>query len=939
MTKKVLPSGQGGEDKALPEALRELLQAIEERRDILGDDETDKMLLAARMSMTEIEKSDDGEKSSGNSKPEAVQSTNRHQDGNQTIIGGKVESGAVVGGHVEADNFAGRNVVHTNAYLDEGATLIQQMHGWRPPTIDPEDLESNYLYWQFHTASRIPLGQLAPVTPNADGATPEITLDAIYVELDTEMVGSVTEGKDGGSASMPVLGVVMRAPRVVILGDPGSGKTTFINFLTLCLAGERLYPGLRFLNKLSLSPAMGRSQIVRWPHGELIPVRVVLREFAQDLPKNVKRGTAKMLWKHIRSELDVHGLVKYAPHLEQALIQGKCLVMLDGLDEVPETTHRTVVRDAVQAFADSYAKSRFIVTCRVLSYNNKDWKLANFPSIKLSPLSQTQIETFIMAWYDALSRLGYITLRQARAKTHQLQGASAELTDLAQNPMLLTVMAVVHAFHGELPRERARLFEECATLLLWRWQRSKYTESIIEALDTREERLYNGLCHVAYRAHELQGDEEEGSANISQGEVMEVLAPYLDGSWAKAEAFCGYVEERAGLLVGKGHDKDRKRKYAFPHRSFQEFLAGSYLASSWGIDRKATELVRGGDRWREVMLLSVGHMVFNQRDVTRPLNAIHFLCEKEPQDEHDWRAVWWAAEMLLLVGRNVAEQDDFVGRAAAERVMTWLVKLVTEEHLTLRERSQAADALGRLGDPRPGIISREPDMIAIPSDSYKGIKLEAFQIARYPVTNHQFFEFAHDDGYGKAEYWTKAGRAWRKKVGNNIGGLLNDPTWGIVNHPVVGVTWHEAMAYARWLADKTGKPYRLLTEAEWEFAAAGPGGKRSYPWGDEWRDGVANTKEADVNHSTVVGIFPGDKTPDGVYDMGGNVWEWCSSRYIEGSDKPGGEGDLEASGPRILRGGAFESTKRIARCTNRHWQEPDVRTNLIGFRVALTGKP
>ncbi len=940
MRNRLLPPGQDGKDDTLLKDLKQLLADIEAHRCMLGDEETDKMLAPVQARIAALEQENGREQAQSQSPEQApARDEGQEQSGDQIVVEGSISSGAVVGpGEIHATNLAGGNVVYTDTYVEKGATLFQQAQGWKPPTIDPDDLEANYLCWQFYTASRIPLGQLAPVTSNANGTTPEITLDAIYVDLDMEMAGQVDDAEESNRPSRPALGAVIEAQRLVILGDPGSGKTTLINFLTLCLAGEQLYPDLGFLNRLNLRPAMGhRQSAIQWPHGNLLPVRVSLREFAQDLPKHAERATAGMLWEHIKNELAAHGLTKYAPHLEKALRQGKCLVMLDGLDEVPETTHRALVRDAVQAFADANGKSRFLVTCRVLSYNNKDWKLANFPSAKLAPLSPTHIEAFIMAWYDALARLGYITSRQARTKTHQLQNAAADLMDLAQNPMLLTVMAVVHAFHGELPRERARLFEECATLLLWRWQKSKYTESIIDALETREERLYNGLCEVAYRAHELQGGEEKGSANISQAEVLEVLQHYLDDSWGKAQKFCEYVEERAGLLVGKGHGKDNKRKFAFPHRSFQEFLAGSYLASSWGFERRVTELVREGDRWREVLLLAAGHMVFNQRDITRPLNAIHFLCPEEPPgDEHAWRAVWWAAEMMLLVGRKIAEQDAFVGHAAAERVMARLVELVDGGKLTPRERAQAADVLGRLGDPRTGVISTEPDMIAIAGGNYKGIQLAPFRLARYPVTNYQFLAFARDDGYGKQEYWTNAGWAWRQKSGNNIGGLLGDPAWGVANRPVVGITWHEAVAYVHWLAKVTGKPFRLPTEAEWERAAAGPDGKRTYPWGDDWSDGIANMKDADVGQSTGVGIFPGDRTPEGIYDMGGNVWEWCSSQYVEGGKALAGEDILATRGPRILRGGAFESTKRIARCTNRHWQEPDTRTNMIGFRVALT---
>jgi len=936
MAKKLLPSSseEEGNGPASSDALRELIADIEAQRGVLGDEAANQMLAMARARVAELEKSRRMRNAPSRQQIQEAQ-------GDEITVKGNVAPGAVVGpGEVHAENLAGKNVVHTDTYVEGGGILIQPTTGWRPPAIDPDDLEANYLYWQFYTASRIPLGQMTPIAPNANGVTPEITLDAIYVDMEAEVAGSVESGRAGARPSTPILRAVIGAPRLVVLGDPGSGKTTLVNFLTLCLAGERLYPGLGFLDRLHVHPTSDHHTPLAWPHGNLLPVRVTLREFAQDLPPRAERGTADMLWGHIQGELAAHGLAKYVPHLERALREGKCLVMLDGLDEVPEKTHRALVRGAVQAFADSYGKCRFIVTCRELSYANAGWKLSDFLSVTLSPLTSTQIEVFIVAWYDALTRLGYITPRQAKSKTLQLQNAAADLVDLAENPMLLTVMAVVHAFHGELPRERARLLEECATLLLWRWQKGKYAESIFETLGAREERLYNGLCEVAYRAHQLQGDGEKGRANIPETEVMGVLKRYMDHSWEKAEIFCKYVEERAGLLVGRGHGKDGERTFAFPHRSFQEFLAGCHLASSPGFERIATELVKEGDRWREALLLAVGHMIFNQRDVNRPLNVIHFLCpDKTPTAEHEWRAVWWAAEMLLLVERKIAEQDELVGRAAVGRVMAQLIDLVQGGQLTPRERAHAADALGRLGDPRPGVLSIEPDLIDIPGGVYKNARLAPFRVGRYPVTNCQFLAFARDDGYGKEEYWTKAGWAWREKAGNTIGGLLNNPTWGAANRPVVGVTWHEAVAYVRWLAKITHRPYRLLTEAEWDRTAAGPDGGRTYPWGSEWADGVANTRETDLGHSTAVGIFPGDKTPEGVYDMGGNVWEWCSSLYREGSQMPGGADDLALSGPRILRGGGFQSAERLSRCANRHWQDPDTRTNMIGFRVALAEMP
>jgi formylglycine-generating enzyme required for sulfatase activity len=215
------------------------------------------------------------------------------------------------------------------------------------------------------------------------------------------------------------------------------------------------------------------------------------------------------------------------------------------------------------------------------------------------------------------------------------------------------------------------------------------------------------------------------------------------------------------------------------------------------------------------------------------------------------------------------------------------------------------------------------------------VRLGPFNLARYPVTNAQFRRFAEKD-YTDDAYWTPQGIEWRNKATQRHG-LVNDPQWGIDNRPAVGLTWHEAVAYARWLARKTGRPFRLPTEAEWERAAAGTDG-RKYPWGNRTSDDTTNTREAAIGQTTAVGIFPGDKTPEGIYDLGGNVWEWTGSldraypyKAADGREAVG------AAGQRILRGGAYDTLRKFAHCSQRRPADPSTRAALIGFRVAMDG--
>jgi formylglycine-generating enzyme required for sulfatase activity len=216
--------------------------------------------------------------------------------------------------------------------------------------------------------------------------------------------------------------------------------------------------------------------------------------------------------------------------------------------------------------------------------------------------------------------------------------------------------------------------------------------------------------------------------------------------------------------------------------------------------------------------------------------------------------------------------------------------------------------------------------------------LKPFWLACYPVTNTQFRAFI-ENGYRKPKYWTEAGREWRKRSASPAGGYAYDPVAGIANRPVTGITWHEAVAFANWLSEKTHKRYRLPTEAEWERAAAGLE-HRKYPFvGSRASDDACNTRECGVGQSTAVGIFPEDRTPEGLYDMGGNVWEWCSTLFKEQPYQPDdGREDLAVPGHRILRGGSYDSAHRQIHCSQRLPADPLSRIRMIGFRLARDDK-
>lgn len=292
-----------------------------------------------------------------------------------------------------------------------------------------------------------------------------------------------------------------------------------------------------------------------------------------------------------------------------------------------------------------------------------------------------------------------------------------------------------------------------------------------------------------------------------------------------------------------------------------------------------------------------------------------------------------------------------------QRLRQQLIQVVENEAAPSPERASAGYALGLLGDTRPGVLSREPLMVPIVSPlrflmgeaKDEAIIAAPYAISKYPITNAQYRYFVEDSGYRKKKWlercWTADGRVYLQKYNWTAPRFSDDPILSLGNLPVVGVSWYEAAAYAAWLAAITGQPYRLPTEAEWERAARYTDG-RLYPWGDEWREGIINSKEADLRRLTAVGIFANSHSQEGVADLSGNVWEWCQTRWQDekGQEYPlpyrADDGREELRGDknvvRVLRGGSWYSDAVAARCGARVRYDPRLRYYNYGFRVVLS---
>jgi formylglycine-generating enzyme required for sulfatase activity len=214
------------------------------------------------------------------------------------------------------------------------------------------------------------------------------------------------------------------------------------------------------------------------------------------------------------------------------------------------------------------------------------------------------------------------------------------------------------------------------------------------------------------------------------------------------------------------------------------------------------------------------------------------------------------------------------------------------------------------------------------------VQLPGFEVAQYPVTNAQYRFFIMAGGYRTRLWWTAAGWKAREADHWTQPAFWDDPALNRGDHPVVGVSWYEAVAYCQWLSASILESLTLLTDAQWQYAAQGTDG-RLYPWGNIWDASRCNNR---VRRKTAGSTTPVQQyaalgqSPFGVVDLVGNVWEWCRTSYASGGDA------AEGDSLRVMRGGGWSyGSPHGFRCTHYIGGVPTLRHNTVGFRIVRGG--
>jgi formylglycine-generating enzyme required for sulfatase activity len=905
-----------------------------------------------------------------------------------TLGGG---SALAAGQNAQAVAERGMSIGHNANGTFNTGTLIQYIEAGKQPGASADALRKAYLARLMQQCDQVSLMA-------GDERAGQLRLSRVYTALLTSAQAQKTQGIFGNERHASYLSVIdqlNRARQLALLGDPGSGKTSVVHILALAMAGELLGSPDDSLNTLT-APIRRRAdeetpEPQRWDHGALLPVRIVLRELATELPQADDTIDADTLLGYVGRQLQAAGLNEFLPHLKQELLERGGLILLDGLDEVPDAQDRRArIKRAVETFAQTFQHCRYLATSRTYAYQQQDWKLRGFAETQLLPFQPWQIKAFVAAWYAQMSALQRLTAADAEDRAARLTAAALNnprIRELAERPLLLTLIAKLQTEKGgNLPEQPEELYARAVDLLLDEWESTKprrtaegNTEpepSLAEYLRVGRDRIRRVLDQLAFEAHRDQA-EATGTAHIPGERLVAALLAAAQDPDAKPRRLADYLSHRAGLLNEHGNGI-----FQFPHRTFQEYLAACHLTDDHFPDQLASLARHDPQRWREVVRLAAAKA--GRGSAASVWLLAETLCPEavngDPQDT-GLRLTATDAWGALLAGQILAETAD-LGRIARrdesklDRIRNWQLAILRRPALTAVERARAGRSLNTLVDPRPEVmtldgmqfcyVSAGPfwmgDNMDKNAEPKHQVALPAFWIGRYPVTTAQWRQYATESGHvlKQAEHLSSHS-----------------------NTPAVGMDWHTALTFCDWLGRRwaahvpAGWRVCLPSEAEWEKAARGgfqmpalpclaniantaiasvpqiagnPAPERAYPWGLDWNPNYANAG-MNIGGTNAVGAYPAGRSPYGGEELAGNVWEWTRSLWGDRSIEPDfgypytdtlssrealntGENTL-----RVVRGGGWGIHAFAARCAFRGRNRPDYHRNNLGFRVVLCRSP
>lgn len=387
-------------------------------------------------------------------------------------------------------------------------------------------------------------------------------LDELLESYDLETfdrlgIGQITEERVSGMAA------VQKYSRLIILGKPGAGKTTFLKHLAIA-CNERQFAA------------------------ECLPIFVTLKDFAEDLHQPT------LLEYVSKRDFNFLGFTEEILPFLQVLEQGRALILLDGLDEVRAEDHDRIVRE-IRSFSEQFWNNHFVITCRIAAW---EYTFEKFTEVEIADFDENQIAAFATKWFSQKTISAEIFLRSLNQ--------NPQIHQLAVSPLLLTLLCLTFEESGEFPVSRTELYKEGIDALLKKWdaKRGIQREQVYKKLSLHHKQdLLSHIALVTFQNH---------AYFFKQSVIEEYIADYIsdlpdaqtdpEALQLDSEAVLRSIEAQHGLLVERA-----KGIYSFSHLTFQEYFAAREIVfNAAHLDQTLQNLLQNlyDRRWREVFLIT-----------------------------------------------------------------------------------------------------------------------------------------------------------------------------------------------------------------------------------------------------------------------------------------------------------------------------------------------
>lgn len=747
-----------------------------------------------------------------------------------------------------------------------------------------------------------------------------------------------------------VINIFKTNPFIVLIGSPGSGKTTTMRYISYLLL-ESYRDKESSCKKLDLP-------------GEVpFPIFLRLRELLQFLGDISSINVTTLIDLIIKWSSENFWAVTDRK-LRTLFKERKLCILLDGLDEIEDKKSRRkitqIINKASGYYNDIEGPGRIIMTSRPYAYDDECRLDIPFIEVAIEDMSRDQIERFTELWCRAVHYVpGFAMLHDFPKVENEYLSlknvlwANEQLRILTKTPVLLTIIATVHHRLGHLSGSKGDLYEETVNILLSRFvDHPKWKPQDVKEI----------LSDIAYKYFLSLGTHSSGDF-FDRSNIIEIvtnslkakssIAKYNENtSYFKDEAleFLDQQELLGGLLLARN-----TRDFAFVHKSFLEFLAGWKLASQEDVKTAEVFIQKIEDlNCREILIFAVD--IIKRQGVNRLARIYH--------DIHALQASKLDKVDILLYAMKVFIElkPDSMPKVILDDIILQkneLLSIAENRSTPVFRRVLAVASLGWggcdkrfQGDeittvlvPSGEFLSGAPEATALNFElPEQVIFLPDFKISAFPITCSQFSDFLSSRDFQNPDFWPDGYVHHREEI------ISYDTEMPLrSNYPIAYVNWFEASAFSSWLNFKypldNGWRWRLPTQYEWEKAARGGFSienelnsinNRTYPWGMETNVGYADTWEV-IRFQTgplPVGCFPEGIGPYKTFDQSGNVWEWCEDWY-----EPDTGSNKDQKMPRkakIVKGGSWRGTIDIARISYRDWVYPERRLDDVGFRVVCS---